>query len=412
MRHRFVNPYSNLSRIIIFTPLIILPFVFWPYYPVPYEVTRVIFFQRLVEVLAIIGLVKINTVSAKKFNPHIFNTLLFWVIVSVVASYFGADWIKSLWGNYYRLDGLQTLFHLVGLAIIVMLFGHQSWSRIIISSSALGSLFISLWAIIEKTGTTWGLLTGSFTWGENVALSFGNPNFLAGYLAVSLPALFYLHSTNKNRHQKLILLLAILIQFSATILTGSISGLIGTVTAVAAWSWFRQKRLRIIIILSAIFAITLLFANWFRSYQVTGFVAEGRERIIRNLVIAIGQRPLLGYGVSNVDYAFDAGNWPLEISHDVYVDKAHSILLEIVVTTGLVGLAIYFMLLFVVFRSTNRILASKKHRVVGIWLTTTLIVYLVHSQLNVISIMEEIYFWLAIGLVAGGQYQLVNKVRR
>ena len=88
--------------------------------------------------------------------------------------------------------------------------------------------------------------------------------------------------------------------------------------------------------------------------------------------------------------------------HDIYLDKAHSSILEVFATTGIIGLSIYLCIIIYVLRRLF-LLAFQTDRSQQLWYKTILLVFLLflfHSQTNVISIAEELYFWFVIGVLA------------
>lgn len=106
----------------------------------------------------------------------------------------------------------------------------------------------------------------------------------------------------------------------------------------------------------------------------------------------------MGYGWANVDYAFEEIEWPLSTTDDIYLDKAHSEILETLVTTGVVGLVIYLVIVvFLLKKSIKNMIQSKN----GVWeftILSVLILYLFHSQTNIISIAEQMFFWFVVGI--------------
>jgi hypothetical protein len=86
---------------------------------------------------------------------------------------------------------------------------------------------------------------------------------------------------------------------------------------------------------------------------------------------------------------------PVKFDPDIYADKAHSNLLEILVTTGLVGFVIYLLLIV---KTVNNLAMNKE--VFSKILLLSLVLYIFHSQTNVISISEEVVFWLIIGVAS------------
>ncbi len=126
---------------------------------------------------------------------------------------------------------------------------------------------------------------------------------------------------------------------------------------------------------------------WSQPYWNRPFVTESRERIIRSILNGAWQRPLTGWGWANVDYVFNANPWPMKFQSDIYLDKAHSTILEIFAATGIIGLSLYLL-----------IIAR------GIWLSRRtavflpLVLYLLYSQTNATSIATEVIFWLTLGI--------------
>jgi O-antigen ligase len=153
-----------------------------------------------------------------------------------------------------------------------------------------------------------------------------------------------------------------------------------------------------IVVVSAVSIFTLLNRN-------SGFLPEGRPRILTKVFLGALNRPILGWGWANVDYAFKKVPYPIYFQNDIYLDKAHSHLLEIFTTTGFIGLAIYLTiicyLLKIIWRKIKYYAVMKDQESIY-WQQTlflVLLLFLFHSQTNVISIAEEIYFWLVAGIV-------------
>jgi len=140
-------------------------------------------------------------------------------------------------------------------------------------------------------------------------------------------------------------------------------------------------------------------ALWDKTYKDFSLQAESRERIVVKGLLAFSKKPLLGWGWANFDHAFESVDWPMKLDSDVYVDKAHSNLLEILVTAGILGFIIYLLIIF----RTLILLFDKKV------FFLTFLLFLFHSQTNVISINEEMMFWLILAIAAGGK-KLKNKI--
>src|SRR3989344_3471603 len=143
-----------------------------------------------------------------------------------------------------------------------------------------------------------------------------------------------------------------------------------------------------------LFSGILLGAAFF-FIKISGpFTFESRERILMRGVNAFTQKPFTGWGWANFDYAFRSVDWPIRYEHDIYVDKAHGVLLEFLVTTGIFGLLAYLAILIRFF------LRFLRENTVSYYTFLSLLLFVIHSQTNIISISEELIFWILLGIVA------------
>ena len=362
----------------------------WSKSGVPFEVPKVIFFQWFTRVLVLVfGVSFFVRKKVWKVNFKLLIPILVFAVWAAITSIFGHDIVKSFVGNYYRDDGLITFYTLIGFAILVSYFWQEKFKKIISLTFFTSSTLLSILTLI-------GIATHKFSIGS--AATFGNPVFLAGYLAVAVPFSFYLFkSTNRK-----IYLIGLAVQSLAIILIGAISAILTIIIFAMIYVLVFQKRLAkfILILLIGIFLLILLFwsKNYFYVKDPKTLSYESRERIFQNVIRGGIKSPVLGYGWANVDYAFEGGGWPMKFYNDVYVDKAHSEILEVFATTGILGLVIY--LAFIIFLIEELIIkfTKSKDKVWSFTLLSIVILYLFHAQTNVISIMEEIIFWFVFGI--------------
>jgi O-antigen ligase len=391
--------YKVILKTIFLSGLIIMPLVFWPKAPIPYEIPRVWFIQRWIELLGIFTIISTPFVLKKeKVDRTLLVLITLFLGVVLIFSFLGADFNKSFWGNHFRGDGIFTLLHFTSFFLILVLVWNRSWEYITTLAISLGSILTSLWTLY--LGFQFYLLgnprASSFDGG--ISTTFGNPNFLAGYLLVTLPFLAYQFKKG-NFTKKRFLILAILLQIFAILLTKAWGGIFGIFLFLAGWILITKKNKQSLYI-SIVFLCIVLTSPAYLSQQKRLEIpnrinAEARERIFMKGILAFQKRPFLGWGWANFDYAFDSSDWPIKIENDVYVDKAHSTFLEILTTTGLFGLLVY---LAIVLRAAKNLLKSKRkfHK----YALLALLLFIFHSQTNVISIAEELFFWLIIGMSA------------
>ena len=140
------------------------------------------------------------------------------------------------------------------------------------------------------------------------------------------------------------------------------------------------------------FGLKALFVS--EEYKAgNNFVYEERMRIYTKGFLGYLKKPLLGYGYANFDKSFEAVDWPTEVPKDIYVDKAHSLFLELLTTTGAMGFTFYLLFLYLIFKKLKRGSAF------DLAITLSLLLYISNAQINVTSIAQDVYFWLFAGIL-------------
>jgi len=387
---------KKFSRYFFLSLFIILPLFFAPTTSIPFEVPKVWLFNRYTEILAVLFLLQLPSLKIKKVDQKFIFLLIFFLFINLTASIFGLDFPKSFWGNYYRQDGLFTLLHFISFSLIIAniwqadLF-HQTGIFI-----AIGSFLTSF---VSLTIHFVPLFQNNFSgWQKPISATFGNPNFLGGYLTVALP--FTFQQIKEAKKTKPFWLVVLILQLITIIFTFSRSAYLVTVIAFIGWILLQPKltnyRSPLLIILMIIFVsigyqITSQYLDVKKNYR--GFLPENRERIYTKAILAIKKRPILGWGWANFDYAFDQITWPMKYQDDVYVDKPHSTILEVTVASGFLGLAAFLSIVGHTFKKIKKI----RLKSAGFYFLA-LILYLIHSQTNIVSISEELIFWLTVGI--------------
>jgi O-antigen ligase len=399
VKRPIVNFYNTFIKLYFSFGLAFLPLVYWTAHPVVYEVPKVIVFQWWMRGLVVLGVLGAYQLRFARINVRIVGLMVGFFLMATVFSMMGLDFEKSVVGNYYRRDGLLTLLHLMSLSMVVMLYWKPYWRAWSIGGVAVGVGMISLWTVWKGfLYYIWGD-AGASEWNGPIGVSFGQPNFLAGYLLVTLPWITYIVMRVKSKKLRLAGSMGIGIVQIAIGLTQSWIALGLSLFFWVAYSWQQGFRARKILALVG-FVGVLLLINLFMSRHVSdGFVAEGRGRIWRQTLSGALKRPLTGYGLTNVDYAFEAGDWPIQFEEDIYLDKAHMMLLEIAATTGVFGFVTYLGLLTCTGYGIWRQYGRGTDRTWW-WATGAVLgLFVLHSQTNVLSISEEMLFWLVVGIV-------------
>lgn len=365
---------------------LILPFVFWPGLTDPYELPKVILFICSVNILIgfyILGILTNNIPNVKLKTIHLL--LIAQIVIITISSLFSDSFSRSFFGQYFRYQGILTYFSYFSFFLLFSssLFPKEQLAKII----SLGGTLVAVYLIIEFFLLNI-LKLPIYHYNLRLAANFGNPNFAAGFLALSFPFMVFYPFIG------IPLLLSWFIFFIGLLLTGSLSGLLAffIVSVLVLRIKYPEKTfLLLLVFLPAmaflIFSLTLRPASSF----------DNRLIIWQKAVIAFSKKPILGYGIENFEPAFISSLSPADFDlKRIRVDKAHNEILEIAVTSGIIGLAVYFLIL-------KEVVFSLWKNRKSLWVKTNLlclIAFFSLSLLNVLNINEYLFFYLIISTVA------------
>jgi Flp pilus assembly protein TadD/O-antigen ligase len=317
--------------------------------------------------------------------------LILFLISQLAATVFSIDPHTSLWGYYSRFNGglLSTISYLLLYWAFVSNCQVRDVQKVI-QASFLAGLIVSLYGILEHFGHSFSclLFEGRFTtdcWVQDVQArvfaTLGQPNWLAAYLAILIPlAIFYLLQAKNKRSLAYYLLLATS-YFACLLFTGSRSGFLGLILALAVfWSpafFYCRKQtktfLKLFFMLNAIYLILIvLFSSPFaqinqylpfQSKPITTSVSAGtqletggtesgkiRQIVWQGAWEIFRHYPLFGTGVETFAYSYynfrpvthnNVSEW------DFLYNKAHNEYLNYLSTTGIFGLGAYLLFISV-----------------------------------------------------------------
>ncbi len=261
------------------------------------------------------------------------------------------------WGEVIRW-GSYGIIYLSVLSISLTASRRSFFISAIMVSATIGSLL----TLMQHLGLDPSHLKGGT---QRVYSTFGNPNYIASYLAVVLPIGYWgWICPNRKKVRTLIYLPFSLICTSALLVTGSRGGIaalsISTVLVMLALSKLISKRRLLILILTiAVIILSLLVpftpgrqdrSPFNKFYDLSGSAREGIAW--RQLVWSISwemveERPLLGAGVGsfNLLYLDHLAEFLKNPDNQHYlpqaeggIDYTHNEYLQILVELGLVGL--------------------------------------------------------------------------
>lgn len=344
------------------------------------------------------------------------TTPLFWPIVAfltsqIISTIFSIDIITSIFGYYSRFNGgllSTTAFVALYFAAVSNLQKLQA-VRILLLAVATG-LFTSLWGIASHYGAdpTCKLLIGVWTskcWTIafdptlRIFATFGQPNWMAGYLAMAILALVGLTLTvNKLRFQ-IFAVFANSVLFTAFLFTNSRSATLAfgasLLIFLASLTFLKFGRklkfdflpilatLTIFIILTLVFGQSLAgrvrqvkLSSNSSSQQVqeqppeppsSGPTESGQIRLIvwKGALEIFRHYPVTGSGVETFGFSYyqaKPAEHNLTSEWNFLYNKAHNEFLNYAATTGILGIGTYLAIILTYFLVTTRYIFERTNK--------------------------------------------------
>ncbi len=345
----------------------------------PFVVGKAVWSRSVIEVVA--GMWLVLAIWRPAYRPRRSLLLLLlglYLGAVLLAAVFGVSFQRSFWGNFERMGGLFDLAHWFVLAAVVLSTVRtlSEWRWLVTANLAIGA-GAGLLAIAQRFDIH---VVDYFQSGYGVSGSFGNPSFLAGYAMVSfMLSLALLADTLRRRDDLGALAAPVLRGFYAlsalmwvwvlaeTGNRGASAGLAaGLVIAGVLYvraSGSRRLQLGGLVLAGVTAGLlaavvlgrdTALVRNaadssplLHRSLNLAGLDSAVYRAAYKRLVgarvagEAFTARPLTGWGGENFRVAFDRYTRESDTKKKELLDRAHNRPMDVLATTGLVGLLAY-----------------------------------------------------------------------
>ncbi len=423
----FEQKIINTIKYLIYALIIVVPLVYFPTMMMPFQLSKTIVFQILAEIIFVLwlGLAIFNNKYRVRISPLIIFLSVFMAIMSI-SVIFGPDWRMSLWSDESRSLGLVALWHFFILFLAISSLKEKINWNIIWTLSFLTAAVVSLIGISQKFFI---FPKGANPWlyilypgiPERVGSTFSNPAFMAGYLLFNFFIglwLFGLLAQNKNLKIKSLIGLGIILITIAIFLSQTLGVLLGLAIGILIfifWLIFQSHSkvlyktslatLGILIILSGIFLFTRENSFWQKIpglKRIADFSLQ-RESISGRLITwrlslnAFKEKPIFGWGLENFRIPFDKYYNPQLLNKNMfgtYWDKPHNVILEYLVTTGIVGLLAYLGIFVSVFYTL-----LKKQLNYKIFFLSAIIAYFIQNFFVFDTIGTYLMFFLILAFI-------------
>ena len=362
-------------------PLIVANSFFFPF------ITGKAFYFRVLVEIAFAAWLVLCALDAKyrpKLTPLTVGVTVF-ALVALVADLAGVNPLRSMWSNFERMEGWITVVHLWALFMAATgIFGsgeqgRRMWHRWL-NFEIFVALCVGVYGLWQLFG--WAAIhQGS----SRIDASLGNAAYMAVYMLWNAGLCAYLFFTAKAKkiaNARFLTwaypILAVFFSFllfetntRGTIL-GWIGGLMLGLFIYAIINRGQSKRSRqvaggilIAVILIGIGIWSARNAPIIKNNEILGRLTRislsDTESVARLYIWQMAltgweHRPILGWGQENFNYIFNADYNPKMWNQEQWFDRAHSVYLDWLTASGLVGLlaylSLYALFLYAVWKSS------------------------------------------------------------
>lgn len=398
-----LNIIRWLTYLALFTPLIFSTKFFFPFVG-----PKSLYFMGLVEIIFFAWLILI--IYSPKFRPRL-NSLLIalvlFLVVLTLSSFFGENLSYSFWSKPERMTGILMWFHLFAFFLVVssVFRKKEDWLRIFAVSIFVGVILSFITFFSENPAMQGGA-------------TIGNTSFLGTYLLFNIFLALWL-ILNSEAKLKIYSAIGLVIMISALVSIGAraagLSVLAGLVLLFLLYlALASQKRYLNILGRVSLAGILIVFL-------ISAFYLFQPDNIIHNWFVEKAtysrlvvwekawqgflEKPLFGWGPENFDFVFTKYFNPCmflpECGGDIWFDRAHNIIFDTLVATGIFGFLAYLGIFLSTFYLLWRNYFKKN---IGFWtagiFTVLLISYSVQNLTVFDMVSSYLMFFLVLGFVA------------
>ena len=338
---------------------------------------------------------------------------------------FSIDPMQSFFGSMERQQGLfsYTLYFLWAFLMFLNLWLFDDKNNLIsrvkriLNVITFSSLLVAVYGILQIFGIDF------IAWPEPPYLTgralstFGQPNFLASFLLLTIPIGCYLAHVSKKFLVKFFYYLIVATQLICLFFTSSRGGLIAffvmllIFTAHLFLTSSFSKKIKIAVILGVF--LSFIFSILAVEYIIPGRLKSSldfsrgslaaRVYFFQASANAILQKPITGYGLensANIFIKYYERDWALFGDVSANTDRAHNIILDIMITSGFIGLVLFSLWYYYYFRLAWKQSLNKENQFLFLAIFLGALAYFISLFFSFTIVAGEVYFWLFFILIA------------
>ncbi len=338
---------------------------------------------------------------------------------------------QSFFGSYERQEGLLSYLFYFGWFILISFNilsvdnrfrgasdgGLEAKLARLIKVAIWSGFFVSLYGLCQLLGFDF------LSWPEAPLLtkralsSLGQPNFFASFLLLVIPLSFYQIFKNRRFGTKFVYFLILVFNLGALFASASRGALLVLVVILVVylvylnWSALisRAKKIGLSLLLLLIISGGLFGLEKISPGRLSSLADYRSGSVAAHLnfygaaLDAWLSRPVFGYGLENggeVFIRYYRPDWGIYGNVGASTDRAHNLVLDILVATGLWGLLLFTWLFYLVFRLAGENLKKRVLAPLTLALTFGAAAYFLSLFFSFSFVAGQVYFWSFFALLA------------
>jgi len=360
-----------LLFMIPFTVLLAFNFLFFPFIT-----SKAFFFRSIVEVMVVLWVVLIyldREYFWRAWRSPIVRLATIFVGIVFLGNLFGANFYRSFWSNFERMEGFVGLIHIwTYLVLLVSVLKTEKLWKYFWHTVLGSSVLVGLHGLSQLLGST------ATTQGSRIDATLGNAAYVGTFMFfTSFLTLFLWLKSKKKIEVNLMygaiwLLQVLILYYSAT--RGAMLGFLASVGLILLGLVFVPKvdwKFKKIAIGLMVLGVVVAGGFWqlrdsafiqsspvlsrFANLSLSDTTTISRLTIWQMALEGVKERPVLGWGQDNFIYVFSKYYDPSMYNQEPWFDRTHNIFLDWLVAGGILGLlaylALYCMALWLVIKS-------------------------------------------------------------
>ncbi len=335
------------KNVFLLSLVLLLPLVFNTFGTNIFELPKITFLAFFLSITVIVFVLNFLFKGEVKFiynkSVHFLVGLLF--LSLVLSTVFSIAPQLSFWGSYDRFQGLYSYVIYILFFLIFLNFLRNKKSQIIFLKVLVTiSFIIGIHAILQKFQIGLFLQDESAEFLGRSFSTLGHPNFLGQFLLFPIWATIYFVLNNKN---KFLPIFVFIVLFTVLLITENRASILGFILSFIFFVFFYAKiakKYKYYLFTSLTFGFlffVFMFLPSLRSLSSRILIWKGSIEILPDYF-------LLGSGLETFSLVFQKVVRPemFELEHLYSIpDRAHNIILDIMLTQGAFGLIVYLLII-------------------------------------------------------------------